>query len=376
MRTSSLNILVGMLVPVIFCEPYFNPNADDKGSIRNSTSRNKNQLFKDILTILHNYWSDTTPYKKTPAYITLNLNSYGQNTDDIPQHVKTKLSSADTSGNVSSEQGDTDDTRKRLYIPEKPSLNAISWYDMQKYPYNNIVKLSSGCTGTLLTPTHVLTAAHCVHNGMRFRNNMDMLKVEVPDKIGYRIHNVIKINVPVMWLYTQYLPEFGRGSYDYAVIQLTLPVSGRDKFMQLTLPSAKNLHSDFGFISFFPSISNGMWRSECFADDNYILMRGNVALRKCDSTFGNSGAATFTSDAIGGAKIVGVLSNTVSKAKRNYSDKNQSLESIMLLTRDKCLDICTMIYPAGEKYGLCRKMRRHHREYMRLATNRIMPIFG
>ena len=339
-----------------------------------------NDEFKDEPTVYDEVNKDQEN-QQTTGFITLNIDPYVHRQIYGPEILPdfrwtdNKYVANGIKGKRNNDHGDYKpiSNNKRLYLDMFPDNQPISRHRMRQFPYKNVVKISSGCTGTLVTPLHVLTAAHCVHDGLGFKENMEMLKIEVTDRIGYRTHYVVKINVPVTWLKTQTLPEIGRGAFDYAILHLNLPVSGLNKFMQLSLPTVKTLNSDLDFLGFK---SNSLWLSSCNADENILFMRGNIVFRKCKTSVGNSGAAVFSNSAIEGSKIVGVLSNTVSTAADDFSDDDAKYEAIMLLTSSKCMDICSMTHPHGDKYNACKSIRRNNLKYSKFGSKRIKPFFG
>ncbi|XP_035827143.1 uncharacterized protein LOC101859616 isoform X2 [Aplysia californica] len=155
------------------------------------------------------------------------------------------------------------DDRRRIYPPL-----------LRKFPYSNIVRLSTGCTGTLVTPFHVITAAHCVHDGKVYRENMEMLKVQIPDTMVGRVYYIEKIMIPGQWLSSRgYLEQ--QAGWDYAVVTLSYGVHGRSQFSPLSVPTAAVLRHNLQFLG-FPYHGHGLWQSICPAKSNKAKIDCNI----------------------------------------------------------------------------------------------------
>lgn len=67
--------------------------------------------------------------------------------------------------------------RKRQIFGHDGRFSIAGQDFLLKYPFSVAVKLSTGCSGTLVGDRHVLTAAHCVHDGKNYVKGAQRLRV-------------------------------------------------------------------------------------------------------------------------------------------------------------------------------------------------------
>ncbi|XP_069462430.1 inactive serine protease 35 [Ambystoma mexicanum] len=67
--------------------------------------------------------------------------------------------------------------RKRQIYGTDSRFSIADKQFMTNFPFSTAVKISSGCSGILISPKHVLTAAHCIHDGKDYIKGGKKLRV-------------------------------------------------------------------------------------------------------------------------------------------------------------------------------------------------------
>ncbi|XP_053172420.1 serine protease 23-like isoform X2 [Scomber japonicus] len=210
--------------------------------------------------------------------------------------------------------------RKRQIFGHDGRFSIAGQNFLLKYPFSVAVKLSTGCTGTLVGDRHVLTAAHCVHDGKNYVKGAQKLRVgflkpkqretqsstlypsnftnhveggpapyapPTNDKMKFQWIRVKRTHVPKGWIKGN-ANDIGM-DYDYALLELKKPHKRRHMKLGVSPPAQRLPGHRVHFSGFDNDRPGKLVYRFCQAGEE----TSDLLYQHCDAQPGASGSGVY-----------------------------------------------------------------------------------
>ncbi|GCC24217.1 hypothetical protein chiPu_0002617 [Chiloscyllium punctatum] len=198
--------------------------------------------------------------------------------------------------------------RKRQVFGLDSRFSIGNKHFITRYPFSTAVKISTGCTGILVSQNHVLTAAHCIHDGKDYvkgakrlrvgflkmrskrggrRRGSKRIKRSTKDKPSFQWSRVKRTQVPKGWF--RGVADDIAVDYDYAILELKRPQ--KHKYMEIGIsPSVQKMPNNRIHFSGFDNDRPGklVYRFCPVSDESNDLF-----YQYCDANPGSSGSGIY-----------------------------------------------------------------------------------
>lgn len=222
------------------------------------------------------------------------------------------------------------------------------------------IQMASGqsCTGVLIAPSQVLTAAHCVYRG---RSDSLVAPTEITFLAGLRLHGTQAIRSARRYVIApKYEPADKKTgptptsvSNDIALIELSQPIDS-DIIQPFEIKTKINGGEQVSVVSY----AKGRNGSPAIEDSCDVVRRQfNLIMMNCEVDFGSSGSPVFVREA-NSVKVASIISSMGDVEGERYAFGMQ-LRSIVQDLQDKLQEDATVFQSKKPGQSLSEQLGRN-----------------